>query len=109
MQSYIKREHAYFSGNKRVFASSPFVRREGRVKGLRDAGVECERLWRTSSVDAHIFLSLGAPRLKLPGGSRAQSIKMQRKKPRETSEEKKNNLVIYFLSLIKFILSPLFV
>lgn len=88
VQSYIKRENAYFSGNKRVFASSPFVRREGRVKGLRDAGVECEWLWRTSSGGAHIFLSLGAPRLKLPGGSRAQSIKMQRKKPRETSEEK---------------------
>lgn len=110
VQSYIKRENAYFSGNKRVFASSPFVQREGRVKGLRDAGVECERLWRTSSVDAHIFLSLGAPRLKLPGGSRAQSIKMQRKKPRETSEDKQQSGdlfsksdQIYFVSFVYFV------
>lgn len=63
MQSYIKRENAYFSGNKRVFASSPFVRREGRVKGLRDAGVECEWLrWVENFICwcPHFFIPWGA-------------------------------------------------
>lgn len=56
------------------------------------------------------FLSLGAPRLKLPGGSRAQSIKMQRKKPRETSEDKQQSGdlfsksdQIYFVSFVYFV------
>lgn len=81
-----------------------------RASVMQELNVSGWGEWRTSSVDAHIFLSLGAPRLKLPGGSRAQSIKMQRKKPRETSEDKQQSGdlfsksdQIYFVSFVYFV------
>lgn len=78
-----------------------------RASVMQELNVSGWGEWRTSSGGAHIFLSLGAPRLKLPGGSRAQSIKMQRKKPRETSEDKQQSGdlfsksdQIYFVSFV---------
>lgn len=81
-----------------------------RASAMQELNVSGWGEWRTSSGGAHIFLSLGAPRLKLPGGSRAQSIKMQRKKPRETSEDKQQSGdlfsksdQIYFVSFVYFV------
>lgn len=81
-----------------------------RASVMQELNVSGWGEWRTSSGGAHIFLSLGAPRLKLPGGSRAQSIKMQRKKPRETSEDKQQSGdlfsksdQIYFVSFVYFV------
>lgn len=111
MQSYIKRENAYFSGNKRVFASSPFVRREGRVKGLRDAGVECEWLrWVENFIwwCPHFFIPWGAA-TKTSWWISCSEHKDAKEETQRDKWGKNNNLVIYFLSLIRFILSPLFI
>lgn len=109
MQSYIKRENAYFSENKRVFTSSPFVQREGRVKGLHDAGVEWVVVENFIWWCPHFFSPWSA--------STKTSWWISGSEPKDAKEEfqrdkwgkKNNNLVIYFLSLIQFILSPLFI